>query len=533
MRKPKQNKETKKYVSDEWQRTFDAITDIVFIQDKDSNIVRANKVFFKAIKLEPKDVIGKKCYDVLHKSDKPWPTCPFERTKADNSPHTEEVFDPNIGVPLLITTSPILDDNGNLIGSVHIAKDITNIKKTEKDLEDSREELKAHVWGLEKTNEAIRNLYRELELKNMELRKLDSLKSDFVSTVSHELRTPLSIIKEGISLVLDGITGEVNDKQKRYLGLSRQNVDRLEGIINDLLNISKIEAGKIELKKKPTYINELIEHVGASFEAKLKAKGLELKMNLPGKDVSVYVDPDKITQVFVNLIGNSLKFTHKGHIELSFKEKKQEIECTVADTGVGIAKNDLPKAFEKFRQFEREDGPGEKGTGLGLSISKGIVELHNGNIWIESEYKKGTSFIFTLPKHTAETVLREHLNRRMEEALRSDTKMSLVYIKVSTGGDKKKGSKEPDILNKRIEEFLRKDLKQKADIVFKSAEEFTVIVSSCDKTAVVEIKKKIQKMIEDYYVKNAPDIKARLLLGSATYPDDARNDKDLIRKAKG
>ena len=140
----------------------------------------------------------------------------------------------------MVTTSPIFDAKGKLIGTVHVAQDITKIKEAEEKIRESRDELEAQAWGLKKTNEAVRLLYKELEEKNKELQKLDQLKSEFVSTVSHELRTPLSIIKEGISLILDKVTGEINDKQERYLTISRQNVDRLERIINDLLNISKI-----------------------------------------------------------------------------------------------------------------------------------------------------------------------------------------------------------------------------------------------------------------------------------------------------
>lgn len=386
-------------ISDQWQAIFDAITDLVFIQDTDFTIIKANKSLLKSLDLKEKDVVGKKCYEVLHKSDKPWPCCPNEKTKADCKAHTERVNDSNIGIPLLITTSPLLDEKGRLIGNVHIAKDISGIEKTEKELTESKKNLDAHMWGLEKTNEAIRLLYKELEIKNAELKKLDQLKSDFVSIVSHELRTPLSIIKEGINLVLDEITGKINEKQHKYLSIASQNVDRLGRIINDLLNISKIESGKMELKKQAVLINELIMGVTDSFKTKLEESGIKFKLGFPEKNIEIYADPDRIAQVFVNLIGNALKFTKKGHIAISVEDKGREIECAVSDTGIGIAKDDLPKVFSKFRQFGRQDGPGNRGTGLGLVISKGIIEMHKGNIWLDSTLGKGASFIFTIPKH--------------------------------------------------------------------------------------------------------------------------------------
>jgi len=253
--------------------------------------------------------------------------------------------------------------------------------------------------NLQKSETERKRMLEELEKKNRELLKLDTLKTEFVSVVSHELRTPLSIIKEGVSLVLDGVIGEINPTQNKILTTSKNNIDRLARIINSLLDISKIESGRVELTKKTVDLRVLIKNVVTLFEAKAKEKGLELKVNLPEKgELNLFVDEDRIIQVFTNLIGNSLKFTEKGHIDISLAQKDKEVEFTVSDTGIGISAEDLPKVFRKFMQFGRIAGDGEKGTGLGLSIAKGLIESHNGRIWVESESGKGTKFIFTLPK---------------------------------------------------------------------------------------------------------------------------------------
>ncbi|MDD5128513.1 MAG: PAS domain S-box protein [Candidatus Omnitrophica bacterium] len=245
-----------------------------------------------------------------------------------------------------------------------------------------------------------KKMTQELKQKNIALEKLDQLKSDFVSTVSHELRTPLSITKEGISLILDGVIGSINPRQEKILTTSKNNIDRLARIINNLLDISKIESGKIELKKKDTDVIALINNTFVAFENKAKEKGLELRVNLPKgqRCLSLYIDEDKVIQVFTNLIDNAIKFTEKGHIGVSLTERESEVEFVINDTGIGIAEEELPKVFNKFLQFGRTDGGGEKGTGLGLSIAKGLIELHGGKIRIESEFGKGTKFIFTLPK---------------------------------------------------------------------------------------------------------------------------------------
>jgi len=270
---------------------------------------------------------------------------------------------------------------------------------------------------------SIRNITAEKEV--------DRMKTEFISTVSHELRTPLAITKEGISLVLDGITGKINKKQDKILTLAKGNIDRLARIIGSLLDISKIERGNIELKKERVDIKNLIEKVASSFEQKIKKKGLELKVSFPKERIDAYAEDDKIIEVFTNLLGNAWKFTEKGYIEISAKELEDEIECVVSDTGRGISKDDLPKLFNKFQQFGRVDSEGEKGTGLGLSISKGIIEAHHGKIWVESTPGIGSKFIFTLPKYIAiQELYSEYIDGGIREAIKMNSKMSLLLVSV-------------------------------------------------------------------------------------------------------
>jgi len=343
--------------SEEWKRTFDSITDLVFIQDKDLTIIKANKIFADTLKMKQEDVIGRKCYELLHDRDKPFDNCPFKKTRKDKKPHTEEVDDPHIGIPLLVTTSPMFDEDGEFIGSVHIAKDITEQKKAEK------------------------------------------LKDEFVSTVSHELRTPLSITKEGVSLVLDEIPGKINDKQKNVLKMSRDNMDRLARIIDDLLDVSKIEAGKIELKKAAIDMHKTIKDVYDNWKLESNKKHQKLECILPEPPVSVNADSDRMIEVLDNLISNAIKYTpDKGKIKIELKDNKEKVEISISDTGTGISDEDLPKVFDKFQQFGRTAGPGAKGTGLGLAIAKNLVEMHNGKLAVESMLKKGTKFIISLPK---------------------------------------------------------------------------------------------------------------------------------------
>lgn len=271
--------------------------------------------------------------------------------------------------------------------------------KTAKVLKNTEEDLEMQKWGLTKTNEAIKLLYKELAEKNRKLQELDQLKSDFLSTVSHELQTPLAIMKEYALLVLDEIPGKLTSGQREYIDIVIANIDRLSRLIKNLLDISKIEARKVEVKKALVNIIDLADGIISSFRIKAGQKNIGLKTNFSSPRINLQIDSDKITQIFTNLIGNAIKFTpENGLITISITDNKKEVECSVADTGAGIAAKDLDKVFTKFQQFNRAAGPGPKGTGLGLAISKELVLLHNGNIWVDSEPDKGSTFVFTLPR---------------------------------------------------------------------------------------------------------------------------------------
>lgn len=279
------------------------------------------------------------------------------------------------------------------------AHDITERKRAEIVLQQTKGELEKQTRGLRRTNEAIKALYEELEASNKKLKALVKLKNDFISTVSHELRTPLSITKEGISIVLDEITGPVNEKQKGILATAKDSIDRLARIINDLLDISKIESGKIDLERSFIDISHVIKDVVAKGKLEADKKGQSLKLSLSDGPINVCMDRDKITQVLTNLVYNAIKYTpHKGKIAVRLREKKGSVEVAVSDNGIGIVKEDQDKVFDEFQQLGRTAGPGAKGTGLGLAIVKKLVVLHGGRVWVKSGITKGSVFTFSLPK---------------------------------------------------------------------------------------------------------------------------------------
>lgn len=598
------------HVLEDWQHTFDSITDPIFLLDTEHRITKTNKIFLGIFKLTPEDVIGKKCYELLHKSSVPLPDCPFCKTLIDKKPHTERVDDPAIGIPLLVTTSPIFNNRNEIIGSVHFAKDISELEVAEKALRESEAKFKTlfndsrdgmlladpdtgkfHMWNkaicdmlgyteeeldrisvkdihpeedlklvmdifqrqalgefklaeglpvkkkdgaifyadinsspiilsgkkyllgsfrditqrremkemlkevtgsyqaiFESANDAIiirdvntykvvdandkacrmfcctkadmiglpfgalgadspqypherlksfydkaargeqqlfewpakdklgREFWVEVNMKRAiiggqyrllsisrditERRQVSEQKDSFMSMVSHELRTPLGAIKESISLVLEGGIGTVGEEQKEIMFIAKRNVDRLTRLINQVLYLQKIDAGRMELKLEENDMNETIREVYKLMIALAAEKDLKLILKLDDSLPRARFDKDKIIQVLANLVGNAIDFTAKGAVMVTSSKGKNFIQVSVRDTGPGIREENMPKLFRRFSQLERRPG----GTGLGLSVCKEIIDLHGGRIWAESppagkaeEYSKGTEFCFILP----------------------------------------------------------------------------------------------------------------------------------------
>jgi PAS domain S-box-containing protein len=231
-------------------------------------------------------------------------------------------------------------------------------------------------------------------------RELDRLKSEFISKVSHELRTPIVTVQNSVDLVLSKATGPLTESQEKFLAIAQRNLKRLSLLINDLLDISKIDAAKMELELAPCSLVKIINDVCESLSAWANSKAIRIEKKISSDIPKINLDAHRIIQVLNNIIGNAIKFTPRNGkvtIEAGLDREKKQVFVSVTDTGVGIAKEDLDKVFEKFRQVGERVSTDLGGTGLGLSIAKELVKLHNGQIWVESEKGQGAKFTFTLP----------------------------------------------------------------------------------------------------------------------------------------
>ena len=250
--------------------------------------------------------------------------------------------------------------------------------------------------ALSKKNLELRRYSEELQKALEELKTLDKSKDDFLALVSHELRTPLSSIVAYTEVLLDEMPA-TEEEEKKYLGIIKSESDRLTRLINNVLDLSKMEAGRMPFNFLSVKIAELIDASVAGLTGLANKHQHTIVNYLKNSPLVVSVDPDKIIQVLSNIISNAIKYTHNGgNIAISGEVKDNVVEISIADNGIGIKKKDQDKVFDKFQQIEDVDHHSE-GTGLGMPISKLIIENHHGKIWLKSIYGKGTTFNFTLP----------------------------------------------------------------------------------------------------------------------------------------
>jgi len=296
-------------------------------------------------------------------------------------------------------TGFIHDADGQPVGIIGVARDITERKRAEEDLKRHREHLE----------ELVEERTRHLEEKSQELSELNVLleetsrhKSEFLANMSHELRTPLNSIIGYTKLILDGVEGEIKEEQRKDLVIVHSSSQHLLQMINDLLDISKIEAGRVELQWQEFSVSDLLAEAVPPIQRLAEEKGLTLAYDVGAGIDRLYADKGRVRQVLLNILWNAVKFTGEGGIDLRVSESETDFTFSVTDTGIGIREDDLETIFDSFEQVGPSKISGYEGTGLGLAISKQFVEMHGGMIWANSELGKGSTFTFTLPKKGAD-----------------------------------------------------------------------------------------------------------------------------------
>lgn len=290
-----------------------------------------------------------------------------------------------------MTTLPHRDRNGQIHGVVQAVEDVTDTVALERQLVQHRNELRLLQDRLARQNQ-------ELATANVELKHLDELKSMFVSIAAHELRTPLSPIRGYIEMLLDGDLGDLTSTQRDSLAVVRGSVDRLVSITNQLLDVSRIEAGRIELILKPLDLGKLVDKVVGEFQLELEAKAQRLNLSAAQPLPLALCDESRAEQIVSNLVSNASKYSPSGSevmLRLAPAQEEGFLQVSVIDHGPGISAEDQARLFDPFFRTASANLSRVKGTGLGLYITRSLVELHGGRIWLDSVPGQGSSFHVT------------------------------------------------------------------------------------------------------------------------------------------
>ncbi|RJQ33485.1 sensor histidine kinase [Candidatus Parcubacteria bacterium] len=230
------------------------------------------------------------------------------------------------------------------------------------------------------------------------LKEVDRMKDEFISIASHELRTPITTIKGFLSMMLEGDYGQLNKDGEKGFKIMEASVNRLGNLVEDLLNVSRIEQNRLVVKAQPVDTAVVLNSLADEFDLRLEQKGLKFVRQIPEDLPQIWADEDKFRQVVINLLGNAVKYTKKGEVELiGKKENEQFLTIMVKDSGIGMSAEERAKLFEKFYRIQGEETRGIIGTGLGLWITKQLVELMGGNIYVDSIKHVGSQFYFTIP----------------------------------------------------------------------------------------------------------------------------------------
>ncbi len=338
----------------------ESISDGVIVTDNSNNIILVNRAAEKILDIRERDVLNRHFLESIRKQDI------FEiiNNVASNKEYNKYKNYKDITIEhneihkyYRVNVTPIINNSGEYFGVVTLMQDITKLKE------------------------------------------IDQIKSEFVSTVSHEFRTPLTSISMGTDLLLENILGEINADQREILQVIKEDQVRLKELVDELLDLSKIQSGRIKMDMEVFNIRDMIENTVKSFNLQLKEKNIKLDLEISNKNNNVIGDMSKIALVFRNLMSNAIRYTPtdgSGILTLGCKFRNNKMLAYVKDNGIGIPEEYQKKIFEKFIQVKDENNEATGGVGLGLAISKEIINAHGGDIWVTSKQGEGTTFYFTL-----------------------------------------------------------------------------------------------------------------------------------------
>ncbi|MEA3478557.1 MAG: ATP-binding protein [Bacteroidota bacterium] len=360
---------------------LNSMSDLFLFYDPDLRIRWASKAAAESINKPQEDLTGAYCYKIWHNRSEPCDNCPVLLAKETGIPQATEKQTPD-GRIWHMKGNPVYNEVGEIIGMTEMGQDITYQRKFQEELEKAKEKVE----------------------------KISQFKSEFLSNLSHEIRTPLNVIIGFADLLENAI---FDKKQKEYIESIKSSSNNIVMLIDDILDISRIEAGKLNLQFKSVNLYEVMKDIKQMFAMKVAQKHLDLVTEID-KDIPRFLilDEIRVKQVLTNLLSNAIKYTDEGHIKINIQQVEKrsvlgseeiDIRIVVEDSGVGIPDSEIDRLFEPFTQVKTRRVKGIRGHGLGLAITKSIVEMMDGSIKVESEVSKGTRFLIDIPEVVVHT----------------------------------------------------------------------------------------------------------------------------------
>ncbi len=395
----KELKKTKELLEDHYNQLnniFSNLKDIVFVISEKYVILFGNTTAYDVF---GKDLIGRNCYEIIKGLDHPCAQCPINKfNKGDVcqirfEQTIDTQFNNNISDFDIIASQ--IKNYGGQPSILEVLRDITERKTLEKELQQLNEELELRVKERTKElNEALKQekLYQEQILKSSQF------KSGFMASMSHELRTPLNSVIGFTDVILERISGEINEEQEKYLTNVKSSAMHLLDLINEVLDIAKIEAGKVELNIEDVNLSKIFKQINTMIKPIYRKKNLSFEIMEINKNKVIQIDRIKFKEILYNLLSNAIKYTKAGGVKLEFLENENDWVFNIIDTGIGIAKEDFDIIFKEFKRVKTEYTNSIGGTGLGLPLTKKLIELQGGAISFTSELSKGSTFSFSIPK---------------------------------------------------------------------------------------------------------------------------------------
>jgi PAS domain S-box-containing protein len=363
----------------------------------------------------------------------------------------------------------------------------------------------------------------------------EATKSEFIAAISHELRTPLTSIQNSVSNILAGVTGKVNDKTRHYLELMNGDCHRFTDLINDLLDIAKLEAGNMPITQRVMSMGSLVQNTSQELEEAARSADITLTCEVEQDVCPVYADVKRIRQVLTNLLRNAIQYTPGGGtVTVSVHDRGSDIVTEVADTGVGISLELQKQMFTKFYQVARQAGPGSKGNGLGLAICKGIIAVHGGTLWLESQPGHGSRFFFSLPKIDPSQILQRHTDMVIAANQQRQSRMGILLItfEMSEKSDVPLRQAAGKIIAELLTQsrfFMASDM----DIALQTGDnEMVFVINDWGRQTFESVRHKIEMNLLNFLKKHFIGIPIVPMRGTSLWPKDGADKNGLETAAR-